>query len=219
MIGCLSGTRAVETEKGLEKIVVSYDPSLVTKAIHIFRHPLDNIVARFHLEFKVQGERGNTQFGKDFPRNAIGFHRWCASDDHNRRILESHLMDDKLKAKMRVIPCFNDFYRYVSWHNLAFAVSTHMNIPTMILHYHEYEEDFEAARDRVLDWIGLPHAGEGEPFHPGKIYRDYYTDDQKRLIRDFLKEASSAETWQQLENYEWTDDVQDADEDSGFATE
>jgi hypothetical protein len=44
--GCLSGTRAVYGQNGLEEIDVIYDKSLVTKAIHIYRHPLDNIVGK-----------------------------------------------------------------------------------------------------------------------------------------------------------------------------
>jgi hypothetical protein len=59
MIGCLTGTRAVETNHGLKKITVEYNKSLVTKAIHIFRHPLDNIVARFHLDYQVQRDAGD----------------------------------------------------------------------------------------------------------------------------------------------------------------
>jgi hypothetical protein len=43
MIGCLSGTRAIEMEDGsLEKVHVTYKPERVKKAIHIFRHPFDN---------------------------------------------------------------------------------------------------------------------------------------------------------------------------------
>ncbi|KAL7572049.1 hypothetical protein ACA910_001700 [Epithemia clementina (nom. ined.)] len=204
MMGCLSGKRAVETENGLEKIDVTYDKSLVKKAIHLFRHPLDNIVARFHLEYKVQGERGNTAFVETLPRNSTGFHRWCAMDDRNRELIESRFMDVQLKAKMRVIPCMNDFYRYVQWHNLAFAVSRDMNIPTMLLHYHEYSDDFESTRDRVLHWIGLPHVGQGEPFHAGKVYRHYYSAPQKIAIREFLEEVASAETWEQIKIYDFS---------------
>ena len=152
MIGCLSGKKAVETNTGLQKVDVTYDRSLVKKAIHIFRHPLDNIVARFHLEYKVQGERGNKQFAELLPRNSTGFHRWCAMDDRNRKLLESRFMDAKLKEKMRAIPCMNDFFRYVQWHNLAFALCRDMNIPTMLLHYHEYSEDYENGTNPIRRW-------------------------------------------------------------------
>lgn len=94
-------------------------------------------------------------------------------------------------------------YRYVQWHNLAFDTSRYLNLPTMMLHYHEYTEHLEAARDRVLDWLELPHVGPGEPFHTGKVYRHYYTLEQRRAIRDFLKEFASAETWEQLKDYDF----------------
>ena len=71
----------------------------------------------------------------------------------------------------------------------------------MMLHYHEYSENLEATRDRVLDWLELPHAGPGEPFHTGKVYRHYYSLEQRRAIRAFLKEFSSVETWQQIKDY------------------
>lgn len=76
-----------------------------------------------------------------------------------------------------------------------------MNLPTMMLHYEEYTADYEGTRDRVLDFLDLPHVGGGEPFEAGKIYRHYYTDSQKIAIRDFFQEVSSAETWEQLKEY------------------
>jgi hypothetical protein len=52
---------------------------------------------------------------------------------------------------------FLQFYRYVQWHNLAFSMSREMNLPTMMLHYDEYTTDYEGTRDRVLDFLELPH--------------------------------------------------------------
>ena len=200
--GCLSGTRAVQTNQGLEKKTVTYDPTLVSKAIHIFRHPLDNIVARFHLEYNVETHiKGNSAYAKIFPKDASGFRRWCAIDDQNRQLLET--VDARLRERMKDIPCRNDFFRYVQWHNLAFATTRAMELPTMLLHYHEYEDNFEQARDRVLDWLELPRVGEGIEFHPGKVYRHYYTDLQKEAIYDFLKEAATAETWAQIKGYDF----------------
>ena len=39
LMGCLSGAKAVMKDGELVKEKVRYDPSLVTKAIHLFRHP------------------------------------------------------------------------------------------------------------------------------------------------------------------------------------
>lgn len=110
--GCLTGTRAVYTDNGLEEIDVIYDAKLVTKAIHIFRHPLDNIVARFHLEFNEQRAAGNTDYVKAFPKNATGFHRWCRRSDQNDKLLETRYIDEPLKESLRSIPCFNEFFKF-----------------------------------------------------------------------------------------------------------
>ena len=56
MVGCLTGTRAVKTEHGLQEVRVTYDKSLVKKAIHVMRDPLSNLVARFHLDFDTEKE-------------------------------------------------------------------------------------------------------------------------------------------------------------------
>lgn len=203
MEGCATGTRAVETKQGLEKIDTTYRTELVGKAIHIFRHPLDNIVARFHLEYNVQMAKGRKRFAKAYPKNEIGFKRWCAKDDSNRSLLSHRLVDDRLRAMMLQVPCFNEFFRYVQWHNLAFATTREMDVPTMLLHYQDFSTDFEGARDRVLDWLELPRVANGVKFQDGKVYRSYYSREEKRSIRDFLQAASSGETWSQLKEYDY----------------
>ena len=181
----------------------TYDPSIVHKAIHLFRHPLDNVVARFHLEFNIQHDAGDTRYMQNFPNNATGFHRWCAKDDRNRRVLQSPLMDPKLRSLMANVPCFNEFYRYGQWHNLAFATTQAMNVTTMVLHYHEYSQDLATARAKVLQFLELPAVQEGPPFRSGKVYRNYYTAAQRQAIRVFLEEMSVAETWEQLQGYDF----------------
>lgn len=99
------------------------------------------------------------------------------------------------------------YYSYIQWHNLAFAVSHDMAVPTMILHYGEYAEDFENTRDRILDFLELERVGEGIEFHSGKEYRDYYSAEQKELIQAFLHEFASAETWEQIKDYDFGEHV------------
>lgn len=203
MLGCLSGLKAFETLDGLAVSEVTYSPKLVKKAIHIFRHPLDNIVARFHLEYNVRLASGQTKYVEYFPKNSTGFQRWCAMDDRNKGLSTHPLVDLELRRMMSRIPCRNEFYRYTQWHNLAFTMSRDMKLPTMLLHYHEYANDFIAARDRVLEFLELPMVGEGIEFQDGKVYRSYYSKDQKRAIREFIQSFASYETWQQVKNYDF----------------
>jgi hypothetical protein len=201
MNGCLTGNQGVLSKKGLRLTDKTYDKSLVKKAIHLFRHPLDNIVARFHLEYNEKSDAGNIKYVKSFPKNALGFRRWCYLDDQNRGLVRSRFVDQRLRNFMLQIPCFNEFYRYTQWHNLAFETTRAMNIPTMVLHYHEFSDNFTKARDSVVNFLGLPLVGEGINFDDGKIYSHYYTNDEKLAIRMFLEEFASAETWAQLQRY------------------
>jgi hypothetical protein len=206
MIGCLTGNQGVLTSKGLRLTDKTYDQSLVKKAIHIFRHPLDNVVARFHLEHNEKRDAGNTKYTANFPKDSTGFRRWCGLDDQNKGLIRSRFVDNRLREFMVQIPCFNEFYRYAQWHNLAFETTGMMDIPMMVLHYHEFSENFGKARGRIVDFLELPLIGEGIEFDDGKVYRHYYTADEKIAVRNFLQEFSSKETWRELEGYDYGSD-------------
>lgn len=204
LMGCTYANKLVATENGeLSKVRTHYDRSLVKKAIHMFRHPLDNIVARFHLIYNERTAEGDKAFAKSFPKNQDGFRRWCAQEDRNKSIFRSFYVDHPLRDAMKRIPCYSDFYRYVQWHNLAFTTTRDLDIPTMILHYDEYSTDLRQASNRVLNFLGLDLVGEPVEFHPGKEYGHYYTNEEKQNIRAFLKEFASTDTWRQLKDYDF----------------
>lgn len=206
MMGCLTGNQGIESSKGLRLTDKTYDKSLVKKAIHIFRHPLDNVVARFHLEYNEKRMAGDTRYTTIFPKDIQGFRRWCALDDRNRGLVQSRFVDNRLRGLMLQIPCFNEFYRYGQWHNLAFETTRAMNLTTMLLHYHEFADDFVKARSRILSFLELPLIGEGIEFDDGKVYGRYYSRQEKVAISNFLQEFSSAETWEQLKHYDFETD-------------
>jgi hypothetical protein len=184
----------------------TYDKSLVKKAIHIFRNPLDNVVARFHLEYNEKSMAGDSRYTSSFSKDATGFRKWCAMDDRNRGLVQSHYIDPRLRGLMLQIPCFNEFYRYTQWHNLAFETTHAMNLTTMLLHYHEFSDNFVAARGRILDFLELPLVGQGIEFDDGKEYGNYYSRRERLAIVGFLHEFASAETWEQLEHYDFQTD-------------
>jgi hypothetical protein len=211
MIGCLTtnqGIAASDSSK-VELIDTTYDKALIRKAIHLFRHPLDNVVARFHLEYNEKLAAGDTGFTKAFPKTDVGFQRWCQLDDRNSpAVRASHLVDKNLRQLLEQMPCRNEFFRYGQWHNLAFTTTRDMNIETMILHYHEYSNDVVQARQRVLDFLEMPLVGgEDIQFNDGKRYRHYYSRQQKIAIRNFFAEYASAETWEQLQQYDFEIDL------------
>jgi hypothetical protein len=160
------------------------------------------VVARFHLEFKRAGIEHDDEFMTNFPRNNLGFQKWCASTDQNRRIFSSRLVDEDLARVLSKIPCHAEFFRYVQWHNLAFSVTQDMGIPSHVLHYKDYRDDHDGAVDGLLQFLELEKVGVGPEFSIGKEYSmDHYSASQRNAIAAFLKEMSSAQTWQHLKQY------------------
>ena len=73
---CLKGKRGVlSTEsKSLATHSTWYSQELVKKVVHIFRNPMDNVVARFHLERKRFTSKKDVKWLARFPNNQQGFH-------------------------------------------------------------------------------------------------------------------------------------------------
>lgn len=192
--------------------MTTYDSKPVKKAIHIFRHPMDNVVARFHLDYLAQlrspgADVGNyTNWPELYPKDRTGFQQWCELMDRRQNLSDLRWIDQKLHDALVGVPCKADFFRYVQWHNNAFAVIRELGIPVMHLHYSDYKERFEQTLDNILTFLELPRVGPVEEFIPGKEYGDYYTREEKQKIYAFLEESSTAETWNELKVYKFRDE-------------
>ena len=57
----------------MEKLPVRYKQDLVKRVVHIIRNPLDNIVARFHLERGRYASMKNETWLNEYPDDKIGF--------------------------------------------------------------------------------------------------------------------------------------------------
>jgi hypothetical protein len=164
---------------------------------------LDNIVARFHLDWKKYRDKGKQEWTAAFPYNATGFQRWCQQMDRNNKVSQSRWVDDKLALLMKAIPCQEEFLRYVQWHNLAFSVTRDMGIPTHMIHYHDYRDDWEGTVTKLLHFLELTRTEVGEPFVPGKEYQKYYTAEDRLAIKAFIQEYASAETWENVKDFNY----------------
>lgn len=201
---CQTGDRLIETESGLETKEVTYDSSKLGKAIHIIRHPLDNIVARFHLDYKKEELLNNTIFVTKYPYNSTGFSAWCASQDRQCTLSKLRWIDNALANKLKAVPCREEFFRYLQWHNLAFETSRSLSLPTLIMYYEDYSRDFDLALKRLLTFLELPNAGGFKSFSYGKQYQDYYSAEERAAVLDLVKEQASAETWHYLKDYDFS---------------
>jgi hypothetical protein len=104
--------------------------SRVAKVLWLMRHPLENIVARYHLERRnwlrkaAKGESLARRVAPLLYNNATGFQHWCSYLDQTFDAVPFVKDDDKDVVDGVLpwslwsrTPCRGEFYRYTQWHN------------------------------------------------------------------------------------------------------
>ena len=214
--GCLSS---------LENNFVGYPLAMVHKAIHIMRHPLDNVVARFHHVSKnINNEDNNNNDNKNSTNNRTvlvgpnpnrtSFEAWCHEQDQadaNRCTKHPWPLPLERAKNATVVPCYLEFFRYVQWHNHAFDVLdryAHRIISPFHFYYEDYEHDFANTTTTILNVLEFrPNdrydtmRANSVQFIVGKTYRDYYSPEQSKAIWTLLDELASPATRKALEYY------------------
>jgi len=201
-LGCLGQKESKNNTKNSP-----YSPELVARAIHLIRDPLDNIVSRFHLTYKKFTDEQKVTFTND----AIGFQAFCTKMDSFQHksdkegILTLFHRHDINATDLINIPCWSDFYRYVSWHNNAFQVKAIMHLPSITVYYEDYDESqgWNTTVSRMLSFLkqNASKTGKIHKFKMGKSYHDYYTMDQQLAIWKLIKILSLVDTWEILKRY------------------
>ena len=192
--------------------IVHYPEDWVHKAIHLIRSPFDNLVSRFHLERKHLEETANAQKLERYPNNATGFQQFCA--DMNAQYgpsgsgsSKSSLLPSDVVQLMTGIPCHAEFYKWTQWHNHVFSMlqpnqqSTAPKKPTLLLHYEDYERDWNATTDKLFDFLHLQKIGAHKEFSARHDYGPYFTPQQRTMARKLVQRLASSATWEQTHHY------------------
>lgn len=192
---CLEGSYNVKDDDGrLTKKVGSYNKELVQRAVHLIRDPFDNVVSRFHLY--------NKHHATAYPRTREGFRKFC-SDEGKRYYSEEqqskfyHAVFDTVKD----VPCHADFYRYIQWHNLAFITTWNLGIPSLIIHYENYTDNFKKTQDTLLDFLGQDALHDAPEFVTGKTYREYYMQEEIDAVHVLFSKLALEKTWTNIQHY------------------
>jgi Sulfotransferase domain len=179
-----------------------YSSRLVSKAVHLIRNPMDNVVSRFHLS------RRHVRYhhhGTAPPANNVsGFREWCDDMDSRFLIQESHTpwLDSTLLKLWRTVPCHAEFFKYIQWHNLAWTTALNIGIPMLILRYEDYHRDWNATVTKLLQFLSLPVATlESVTRFQLQTYSTYYSPQQKQSIELLLKNVASSPVWDIVRDY------------------
>ena len=177
----------------------SYPFDRVQKAVHLIRDPYDNIVSRFHHEVR-NGDTKRQEFG------AEAFRAYCQQDKnsvHKRSAVETFLSKYQT-SKFQDIPCLDEFVKYALWHNHAFETSATLGLDTMTVHYGWYATAFQATKNKILAFLGLKEDEESPVEHPfvtGKVYSEYFTEQERKGVKSILMSIASEETWAEIRQY------------------
>lgn len=200
---CLATNYMARNEEGtIVKSVGTYDKELVARAIHLIRDPFDNIVSRFHLRHNRFTKMNDTESLEKYPRSRDGFRAFCndLSELHSREEEISKFYRDVIDV-IRDVPCYADFFRYIQWHNLAFVTLWDLQIPTLVIHYENYTNNFEYTKDMLIEFLEQTPMHEAPTFVTGKTYRDYFTEDEVRSIAGMFEHLAMDKTWRETMHY------------------
>mmetsp|Transcript_15856 Transcript_15856/g.33163 ORF Transcript_15856/g.33163 Transcript_15856/m.33163 type:complete len:407 (-) Transcript_15856:288-1508(-) len=200
---CLEGEYTTgDGSGGLQVLRGHYDKSMVRKAVHLIRDPFDNIVSRFHLAHNRLKKRGHNKSVEKYSKSREGFRAFCSdlaetyrSDEEESRFYADVLDDAK------EVPCHADFFRYVQWHNLAFATTWDLGIPAMILHYENYTTNFMETKHLLLEFLDQEDNNPPPEFIMGKTYRDYFTEDEVHAVNRMFSKLALETTWNHTKHY------------------
>lgn len=115
------------------------------------------------------------------------------------------------KELTRRVPCRGDLFRYIQWHNLLHQSLDYIpyKLPVMTLYYEGFmSPTYNATAYSILAFLELqPVPGDDRgnikwsKFKSRGDYGQFFSDEQKEAVRDFVQTLSSFRVWGELEHY------------------
>ena len=182
------------------------------KLIHLIREPLSNVVSRFHQYLNI-----NPDEKEDFPKNMGGFRAWCKMMDDDAELHEVEantlLISEEMWELMEDVPCRNEFYKYVTWHNRVMEIKWNEKSPHLVVYYEDYNnsaggETIEAKRMAKFAGIDADTVDRNMAKVPDllkeltiRMYMHYYTKEERAKIEAFVRRLALTDTMTLLERY------------------
>lgn len=182
-----------------------YPNHLAKKVIHIIRDPVDNIISNFNL-FKsrdvIHSKEEWDKISKIIGSDNI-FKKYCQKYDEKWHKKTAKLFQENAFLLIKDVPCGSQYVIYSLWHNHAYqlAVNT-LKIPTLSIHYSDYEEDFNGTIDKITRFLEIESVNTPNPFISGKKYSTYFTPQEREAIFKIIKHFTSPEVWELVKRYE-----------------
>jgi hypothetical protein len=192
--GCLRVDFPNQTSSSLR-----YDESVPIRAVHLYRNPFDNLVARMHLAIHRRERQGKNV--SSFENSRDGWREWCIYLDEKYHAEEPQYFSTEVLASFRDLPCHADWYRYVQWHNHAHELAKRRQLPVLDLFYEDYTLAYESTVHKLMEFLQIAPRKPPLDFFVGKSYEVFFDQEHARIAARFVREFSSPEVWTRLERY------------------
>ncbi len=206
---CASGHALMKPGSKRRTYDVTYPQERVQRAIHLYRNPMHNLIARYHLEHRHYGYKNDTKWQKDHSNDSEGLHKWC---EWTRETYEEEDMKFFGKDKIPNVTCHGEFYKWTQWHNLAHESIELMreggpnkgprrDVPVLKVFYEDYNTDFNGTATGILDFLELKQVAPFREFKSRKDYGGYFTTKELVAIKGLVKSVAIEATWNDVQHY------------------
>jgi len=142
-----------------------HDPSLVKKAVHLFRNPLDNVASRFRHVWKLGKTSEMEGVREKFSFDSEGFHAYCEYIDSKYADAFAEWNTEGVLELARKVPCHTEFFKYIQFHNLGFRVTREiLEIPTLVINFEHFQHHLDVTVTRLLRFLELPRVNNPPDF-------------------------------------------------------
>lgn len=180
---------------GIKSEIAMYHPSLhVEKVIHLWRHPWDNIVARFNHARRFVPMLNLVNYCRIM--DGLVWHP-SPSEMHTNSSATTQFTSDSRPL------CWSEIDKYLQWHTNALHMEEGKSQPIMDILHIKYE-DFakNETLDQILEFLHLERLGNlVDPFVPNRTYLDQVSQRQMNAFLSYLKARASPTLWQKLTQY------------------
>ena len=210
LLRCASGHGEFKPGAKRRKYDVTYPHDRVQRAIHLFRNPMHNLIARYHLEHRHKGYKNNTKWQDSHPNDAIGLHKWCEASRIKYEAEDIEFFGSK--AQIPKVPCHGEFYKWTQWHNLAHESielmrdggperGSRREIPVLKVFYENYNTDFDSTAHSILDFLELEQVNPFREFKSRSDYDGYFSKKELVSIKGLVKSIASDVIWEDVKHY------------------
>lgn len=180
---------------GKPRVNAVYNYTIVEKAVHLIRNPFDNLLSRIHLA---------RNSGKGLPNDdAEAYKEWCSRIDrmYPEAYHNSSLFDPSIQELFAELPCFSEWFRYVTFHNHVVQMLSTMKIPSRNLYYEQYfGAEYNQTVSNLLDFLELKPVARPLVFKEHS-YAHLFSEPEARAALALVQAIASHACWDLLKHY------------------